>query len=173
MCLSEYSVCSMRRQDAIRVLLFVLFFSVGAAALYVSMCCDELIGHYRNKQMLQAMEESKSRLESLIADYDALTSRLEGDPNLVIERVAPAALGTEPADSNAIYPKVTAEQLAAAKQALTEDIEQDQSEPAVPEWLSRCDEPRRRVILFLAGAFLILVSFVWFGSGKQRGPKQL
>lgn len=119
------------------------------------------------------MEDSKSRLKSLIADYDALTSRLEKDPNLVIERVAPATLGTEPADSNAIYPKVTAEQLAAAKKALTEDIEPDQTEPAVPEWLRRCNEPRHRIILFLAGAFLILVSFVWFGSAKQTGPKQL
>jgi len=172
LCLSKYSVSSMRRQDAIRVLLFVLFFSVGAAALYVSMCCDELIGHYRNKQMLKAMEQSQSRLESLIADYDELTARLEKDPNLIIERVAPSTLGTEPADSNAIYPKVTAEQLAAAKKALTEDVEQDATELAVPEWLGRCSEPRQRLILFLAGAFLILVSFIWFGSAKKTVPKQ-
>ena len=77
MCLSQYSVCSMQRQDAIRTLSFVIFFSVGAAALYVSMCCDELIRYYRNKQMLKTMEESKSQLESLITDYEALLGRLE------------------------------------------------------------------------------------------------
>jgi hypothetical protein len=117
------------------------------------------------------MEQSKSRLETLIADYDALTARLENDPNLIKERVAPSTLGAEPADSNAIYPKVTAEQLAAAKQALTEETEEE-TEPAVPEWLGRCSKPRQRLILFLAGAFLILVSFIWFGSAKKTGPKQ-
>ena len=162
----------MQRQDAIRMFLFVIFFSVGAAGLYVSMCCDELVRHYRNKQMLKEMEESKSRVESLIADYDALLGRFEKDPNLLIERIAPAALGAEPADTNAVYPKVTAEQLAAAKKVLTEAAEQKSVEPAVPDWLGRCSEPRRRIILFLAGAFLIIVSFVWFGSAKQISPKQ-
>ena len=118
------------------------------------------------------MEQSKTRLESLIADYDVLTTRLERDPNLIIERVAPSTLGTEPADANAIYPKVTAEQLAAAKKALNEDIEQDETQPAVPEWLGRCSEPRQRLILFLAGALLILVSFIWFGSAKKTALKQ-
>lgn len=162
----------MQRQDAIRTLSFVIFFSVGAAALYVSMCCDELVRYYRNKQMLKTMEESKSQLESLITDYEALLGRLEKEPDALIERIAPAAIGSEPSDTNAIYPKVTAEQLAAAKKVLTEDAEQKSTEPAVPDWLERCSEPRRRIILFLAGAFLILVSFIWFGSAKQTRQKQ-
>ena len=154
----------MQRQDAIRTFLFVIFFSIGAATLYVSICCDELIRYYRNKQMLKAVQESKNQLESLIADYEALLGQMEKDPNLFMERIAPAALGAEPEKKDVVYPKATPEQLNAAREALTEDTDRKPIEPVVPGWLIQCSEPRRRIVLFLAGAFLILISFIWFGS---------
>ena len=154
-----------------RMLLFIVFFSIGAAALGVSIFFDDLLRYYHNRQLLKITETSLTRLESLNADYDALLQQLEKDPNLV-ERIGPAALGTEPADANAIYPKATPEQLAAARQALTEETNQQYAKPRIPAWISRCSEPPRRVILFLAGAFLILISFVWFGPAKQGLEKQ-
>ena len=154
-----------------RVFLFIVFFSIGATAMYASIICNELIGHYHKRQLLKAKQEGTNRLESLIADYDALLEQLKKDPNL-IERIAPATLGIEPADANAVYPKVTPEQLAAARKALMEDSGNRTAEPIVPDWLTRCSEPRRRIILFLAGAFLILVSFIWFGAARQRSQSE-
>ena len=156
----------MRRQNILRMLLFVVFLSIGAAVLSGSILCDDLLQYYHNKQMLKAAEESLKRLETLNTDYDALLERLQTDPN-VIKRIAPATLGTEPADANAIYPRATAEQLAAARKALAEDSNYKVAEPKTADWLIRCSKPWRRIILFLAGAFLILISFICFGPVKR------
>ena len=158
----------MRRQDVIRTFLFVVFFSIGAASLSVSILCDELLRYYTNRQLLEAAEGTLSRLESLSTDYDLLLQQLEEDPNLV-RHIAPAALGAEAADGNTVYPRASAEQLAAARRALTEGSNRQSGEPMVPGWIVRCSRPTHRVVLFLAGAFLVLISFIWFGQAERAG----
>jgi len=153
-----------------RTLLFVVFFGIAAASLSVSVLCNDLIRYYQSEHLLKEAQESLNKLKSLNADYDALLERLEKDPDLV-KRIAPATLGTEPADANAIYPRVKAEQLAAARRALA-DPNQHPAEPAIPKWLNRVSEPRRRVVLFVVSAALILVSFVCFGPAKQTPKRQ-
>ena len=164
----------MQGQNIIRALLFVVFFGIGVSTLGGSILCEELLRYYRNKQLLKEVQESSKELKSQIADYDALLRQCRDDPNL-FERIAPAILGTEPADANTIYPRATPEQLAAAKKALTKDSSYQVAEPMIPRWLIRCSEPARRIMLFLAGAFLILISFMWFGSCREQktdGRKQ-
>jgi len=158
----------MRRQNVMRAFLFVVFFSIGAAAMCGSILLDDVLSYHHNKQLLKTAEISLKRLESLITDYDALLQQLEKDPNL-INRIGPAVLGTEPAEANAVYPKVTAQQLDAARKALTKDMNQQTTEPELSNWLARCSKPPQRIVLFSAGALLILVSFVWFGpTGKLK-----
>jgi hypothetical protein len=159
----------MRRQNILQMFLFVIFFSIGAAALSVSVLCDDLLRYYRNRHLLKAAQEALDRLESLNADYDALLERLDTDPNLR-DRLSHAVLGTEQQDQDTAYPRPTPEQLDAARRALTGDPNQQVPEPMVPGWLKRSSEPRRRVMLFVSGAVLILISFAWFGSAdKQAG----
>ncbi len=141
--------------------MFVAFFSVGAAALGVSILVDDLLRYYQNRQLLEAARKNLRRLELLTSDYDSLLQQFQGDANFV-KRIAPATVGSEPADTNAVYPKATAEQLAAAQKVLSEDFARQRTHPTVPNWLTRCSQPRRRTVLFLSGAFLILISFVFF-----------
>jgi len=150
----------------LRAIFFMLFFSVGAAALGSSILVDDLVSFYRNKQLLREAENSADKLKTLNDDYDALLSYLENDANYV-ERIALATVGIEPNEEGTAYPKFTAEELAAAKEALTKDKNPDSFEAALPEWLERCMEPRRRILLFFAGAVLILVSFSCFGPVKK------
>jgi hypothetical protein len=152
-------------QDILRTLLFVVFFSIGAGALSASVLCDDLLQYYTNRELLKSAEEALERLESLNADYDALLEQLEQDPNL-FERIGAATLGTQRREEDTVYPEVTPEQLDAAREALMEDTRHVSPETAIPNWLSRCSERPRRVILFFAGAFLVLISFIWFGRGK-------
>jgi len=161
----------MRKQKIVRMLLFIIFFSIGATALSGSILSDDLVRYYRNRQQLKAKEELSNRLKSLNIDYDALLGNLEKDPNL-FERIASLVLGTERNDANTIYPKATEELLEAVKKALEEDSSQQSTEPVMPDWLVRCSEPRRRVILFLAGAFLVLISFICLGSAKSARADQ-
>jgi hypothetical protein len=160
----------MQGQNVIRTFLFVVFFSIAAASLAVSVLCNDLVRYYRSVRLLKEAQESLGRLKALNADYDALLNQLEKDPNL-IKRIAPATLGTSPADANAIYPRVKVEQLAAARKALA-DPNRPHTEPPIPLWLSRVSEHRRRVALFLVSAALILVSFVCFGPVKQTPEKE-
>ncbi len=161
----------MQRQNILQTLLFVVFFGIGTAALAVSILYDDLLEYYRNKQLLKSEEETLNKLESLNADYDALLRQLEENPGIV-ERIAPATLGTEPNDANTVYPEVSAEQLDAARKVLAEDSKRQQPGAGLPRWIIRCSEPSRRIILFSAGSFLILISFICFGPAKQRPCKQ-
>ena len=161
----------MQGRNVIRTILFAIFFSIGAASLGVSILCDDLVQYYRNRQLLKVTQQSVNRLKSLNTDYDILLEQLEKDPNLV-KRLAPAALGTEPEDANAVYPRATPEQLAAARRALMKDPN-DQSDGAMlPEWLTRCSEPRRRTTLFIAGSVLILISLTCFAPARQSPTKE-
>ena len=161
----------MQRRNVIRTILFVIFFSIGAASLGISILCDDLVQYYRNRQFLRVTRQSVNRLKSLNTDYDILLEQLEKDPNLV-KRLAPATLGTEPEDANAVYPRATPEQLAAAREALMEDPKDQSAGPMLPEWLTRCSEPRRRMTLFVAGSVLILISFACFTPAKQHPAKK-
>ncbi len=93
----------LRRQNIIRVFLFVVFFSIGAAALSGSILFADLLRYYHNKGLLKAEKELSNKLKSLNTDYDALLQQLKDDPNL-IKRIALVTLGKEDNDANTIYP---------------------------------------------------------------------
>jgi hypothetical protein len=164
----------MQGRSVIRAVLFVLFFGIGTVSLSSSILCDDLVRCYQNKDLLAKAQESVRRLKSLNAEYDILLKTLEDDPNLIVERLAPATLGPDPNlyDSNTVYPRATAEQLAAARRALM--AEPNESAPgrapaqSMPQWLSRCSEPLRRMMLFICGVVLILTSFVCFRPAKPN-----
>ncbi len=164
----------MQGRSVIRAALFVLFFGIGTVSLSSSILCDDLVRYYQNKDLLTKAQESVRRLKSLNAEYDILLKTLEDDPNLIVERLAPATLGPDPNlyDSNTVYPRATAEQLAAARRALM--AEPNESAPGrapaqiMPRWLSRCSEPRRKTMLFICGVVLILTSFVCFRPAKPK-----
>jgi len=139
---------------------------MGGAAI-----CDDLLRHYQNKQLLNSVANSLKQLQSLNADYDALINALQRDPNL-IERIAPATLGTRHQADDTVYPKLTPEQLDAARKALTENSSPQLNEPQIPRWIIRCSEPRRRKMLFAAGAVLILIPFVFFNPRKRTNTDQ-
>ena len=143
-----------------------MFFGIGISAMTASILCDEIFRYYRNKQLLEYSEQSLDKLQDLNLDYDILLQQLKDDPDFT-KRIAPAILGTPPADANAVYPKVTIEQLIAAREALKQSSEQTTPQSPIPAWLFRCMKPVRRIILFIAGASLILISFVCFGKSKK------
>ena len=151
----------------IRTVFFVLFFSVGAASLGLSVLCEDLFKYYQNRQLARAARQSLEKLKSLNYDYNMLLAQLAEDPNL-IKRLAPAALGNEQPDPNTVYPRATARQLAAARRALT-DPNQQEEEPVIPGWLGRCSDPPKRLALFISGIALILISFICFRPASNVG----
>ena len=153
-------------QNFVRTLLFVVFFSVGAAAVAASALYSDFVRHYRNKHYLNQAKRLTLKLESLNDDYAAALMRIEEDPN-IIKRLAPAAMGVENIDPNTVSPRATPQDLAAAKKALARIVEAEPNEPPIPQWIERCREPKQRTYLFAAGAALILVSFTFFGIVRK------
>lgn len=153
-------------QGIIRFFIFCVFFAIGLSALGLSILCDDLVSYYRSRDMLNAVEASNEKLRSLDEDYDVLLEQLRGNPDL-LERAARVTLGSAAGDINAIYPRATAEELAAARAALMGDSDKESEEVMLPEWLERVKQPRRRFGLFLSGAALILIAFIFFGPIRK------
>jgi hypothetical protein len=150
----------MNKSEIIRIPFFILFFSIGASALGLSVLCEDLVKHYRNVQLRKSAHESIEKLKIFNADYGSLLANMEEDPNY-IKRIAPVVRGTEYQDPNAIFPQETAREMAAARKAF--GIEQEENiEPVIPAWLSRCSESQKRIALFFSGVVLMMISFVCF-----------
>ena len=163
---------AMQGRNAILAILFVLFFSIGAGSLSVSVLCDDLIEHYRNAELLRRAEESMDRLKSLDADYGEAIKRLQLDPNdpNSVKHLAGVTLGPEHHEPNTAYPRATAKLLEAIEGVLTDESSRPasgQSDSPLPWWLRRCSEPRRKMTLFFCGVVLILTSLVCFGPKKD------
>jgi len=157
----------MQRHAILRFLIFMIFFSSGAAALGGAVLCDDLIQYCHNRHMVKQAELSIRRLEALNTDYDVLLEQLESNSDL-LKRIAPVTLGIQPEDPNAIYPKARARELASARKAVTAQADEARAEASIPRWLQRCSDPPKRIVLFVAGASLVLISMVCFTSGEEE-----
>jgi hypothetical protein len=151
----------------IRTVVFVVFFSIGAAVLSGTVLCDDLLNYFYNRGLLEQAEKNLKKLESLDADYDAVLAQLESGPN-ELARLAPATLGIGPNEPNTAYPRATADKLAAARRALNEEPNRPADNGAVPQWLGPCCQWPRRHILFFSGSALVLISFLFFGPTRPR-----
>jgi hypothetical protein len=157
----------MQGKRIIRAIVFVVFFSVGAAVLSATVLCDDLLDYFYNRNLLKQAEANLKKLESLDADYDALLGQFEGNPK-ELARLAPATLGIEPNEPNTAYPRATADKLAAARRALSEEPNRPPDDgEAVPRGLCLCCQWPRRHILFFSGATLVLISFLFFGQTRR------
>jgi hypothetical protein len=163
----KYDEWAMLRQGIFHLFSFVVFFSIGAASLGVAVLCDDFVLYCRNKHLVTEAELSVQRLKALNADYDGLLEQLEQNPDL-LKRIAPVTLGTQPDDPCAIYPKARAEELSIARRALVSQAGQEQADAPIPKWLQRCSEPTKRIILFIAGAGLVLISLVCFTPEERE-----
>ena len=58
-------------------------------------------------------------------------------------------------------------------QTILEELQELPPEPSLPQWYQRCLRPKTRTALFAAGAALVLITFLFFGSpGKKTEQKE-
>jgi hypothetical protein len=146
-----------------RLIIFFCFFGTGLSVMTLSLLFDDFYAYYQNKVVLAEAKRDVDKLKKLNDDYNDLLRQLRSDEQ-VGRRLAAATFGVEPKEQGIAYPRETIAQLAAARLAVMEETErQSQQETMMPGWLERCKEPNRRVAIFLSGAVLILLAFVYFG----------
>ena len=152
----------------VRYLAFCVFSAIGISAIAVSILIEpELADYYRNKELLKENEAANEEIKSLISEYEAQIELIKKNPE-VLERLKKVTLGEEKGDEGSVYPEITDSGLAQATAALFEDLKAHKTKPMVPQWIQRCREPDNRKVLFGAGAGLILVGFVFFGTTQQK-----
>ncbi|MCD6393014.1 MAG: hypothetical protein J7M40_05855 [Planctomycetes bacterium] len=152
----------------LRYLLFCIFFTAGAAAIALSILIDpDIRDYYRNRLQLRQVEEGNVRMERLIAQYDAQIQQLERDPNL-LGKLQTFTFGHEPDIEGVILPRASKEELAAAKEALFAELDEQKDAQLIPQWVHRCAQTNNRRILFVAGCGLILITFIFFGTPHRH-----
>jgi len=160
---NRHNMADLCLSNIVRAVLFMIFFAVGLAAFTISMLADELLEQYIAGARLKRIEKRAAKIETLIADYDAVLQQLETNPNIT-DRLARVTSGTEHENDQTAYPKVTKERLQAAKKVLSKSLPKEKDQQIAPDWVMRCCRPAPRAILFLAGAGLIIISFTCFGT---------
>ena len=153
-----------RSVSVLRYLFFCLFFAIGSGAMTLAILAGEINDFYRSKDLLTVTQRQIESIKNLTAQYDAQLLQIEKDPNIILSRLKLITIGEKPYAEDTAFPK--ASELDAAAAALLEDQQTPEQTPAVPQWTERISHTKTRKALFGAGAVLVLLAFVFFGTPK-------
>lgn len=153
-----------RKTDILRLILFCIFFSVGAGAVALSLLAGELKVYYENKQALWRIEHANREVEQLTERYTQQIEQIERDPNQ-LRKLRWAVLGEEPNEPGKVFPQVDARELARVMAVI--ETMQEPEPNMVPPWVKRSNQVNMRYGLFFAGAGLIVTTFIFFGVGRE------
>ena len=152
----------------IRFLLFAVFFLAGASAIVLSVLAEpDLKEYYNNRAALAQIQQQNEKIASLTDQYAKLIERIESEPNM-LDRVIPLTFGHKPQAADTAFPEVQDQSLQTETDSLLDQIENKPPVSPMPTWFERILEPKIKRGLFLSGAGLILINFIFFGttSGK-------
>ena len=138
-------------------------------AVSLSMLSQEWLYLYTIKSKLYQVEQRNLKIETLNRDHQELIDKIHSNPD-ILKRVDKVVLGIDPNNNNSVpVPTITRQQLQKVKALLAEMDSGKQDEIIPGRWLQRCGSSRARLILFIAGAGLIIVSFACFGKVRAKG----
>jgi hypothetical protein len=153
-----------------RFTFFCTFFSIGLAAITISILVEELHNYYRNYRTVYQIKNSNEKIEKLLPDIEKQLQIAKTDPNR-ISRLRHILFGDQLKKEGTVFPNLEdkritkiAELLIKLQQTETQNI------PAVPEWIKRVSNYRIRLALFFAGTGLILLDFIFFGKPHKSQP---
>jgi len=157
----------MQKLEAIlRLLLFVICSAIGILSIALATLGNEWKGLYDTKAAVIQTERNNVKIEQIIKDHEVLTGQIATDPN-ILAKIAPLTLGSDVNDPNERRANITAEMLDKAK-AVLNSSDDAASLPQPPIWLQRSTTDENRIILFVCGAGLVVVSFACFGKMKKK-----
>jgi len=153
----------------VRFILFAVFFLIGAGAIVLSILTDpELKEYCQSRAALAQIRQQNEKIADLTSQYETLISKIESNPEL-LERLIPLTFGRQPKTGTAVAPSAN-QPLQVQTEELLDRIKNTPAEnKPFPVWLARILERKNRQGLFLAGAGLILITFIFFGSTKEKG----
>ncbi len=156
----------------IRFFVFSVFFLAGSGAVVLSILSEpELHTYYKNRAALVRIQQQNEKIISLTCQYDTLINRIESEPNL-LNRLIPLTFGQKPHATDTAFPQVRTPALQIETEKLLKQIKDDSPADPIPAWFKRLASPKIRRGLFLAGAGLVLITFIFFGITEDKRNTQ-
>ena len=150
----------------LRWVLFCIFFTGGATAIVLSALADELVVYFEQRGIPARIEARNERIRRLCAKYEQQIAQLEADPSLAA-KLRTYTFRDRPDSEDTVFPQASAAELAAAREALMQELDQEPATDPVPTWVARCSQRQNRRTLFVSGIGLILITFIFFGSSRS------
>lgn len=150
-----------------RYILFCVFFAAGTGAIAFSLLVGEIDEYYRNSDALEKSEAENKRLEKLDSEYNLQLKQFQNDPN-VVSRLNRLTTGEQPVSEDTVYPTASADDISKAGQILNDNPAKAKTNAPFRKMVTRCKEKNLRLSLFVAGAGLIAVTFIFFGRSKPK-----
>ncbi len=130
----------------------------------------ELTTYYYNRAVLAQIEAQNEKIQDLTEQYAAQVKLIESDPN-ILQRFSATTFGHKPLTDETAFPEASGNVLRdETEQILRRDEASGPVEPT-PEWLAHILQPKIRLALFLTGCGLVLITFIFFGSGLPKEAK--
>jgi hypothetical protein len=149
--------------------LFCIFLGVGIGAIVFSIVVDEINDYYTSRDALVKLEADNERLKKLIEEYDLQLAQASADPE-ILERLKRVTLGEQPESEDTVYPKATKQDIAVAEAVILAGQHTENHDDPFRNILDRCMQERIRLSLFVAGAGLVLLTFLFFGAKRPKRP---
>ncbi|HBG28455.1 MAG: hypothetical protein A2Y10_10850 [Planctomycetes bacterium GWF2_41_51] len=155
-----------------RAVFFSIFSLIGILSVSLAILGPEWKHLYKIKAAAIQSEQNNAKIEQLLDDHQSLINLINTDPNILI-RLAPVELGETQQDPNAFVTQLTADALSQAKAVIDQTAADNAAfdSTQTPTWLLRATVDSSRIVLFTAGAGLILVSFVCFSTPARKSKK--
>lgn len=154
-----------------KTLAFIVFFTAGLIAISTGALVDDLTRYYTIKIKLDDTLATNDKIERLIEDHNAMLTNLQRDPNAA-QRLAMVTLGIEPNTADTAFPKSKQQTLSSARQAIIAAAPVTTPETVLPVWLERIQNQKMRLMLYIAGAGLVILAMTCFAPGRGKSDEQ-
>jgi hypothetical protein len=157
-------------ENIFRLFLFMVFSAIGICAVAMAVLGPGWGNLYQMNAAVKQTERNNQKIEEIIKDHQILTAQINSDAN-ILRKIASITLGVEPCEPNQPVVKITADTLSRTKAIFEQQSQENSDDSQVPKWLQRCTTAENRIILFSAGAGLVVVSFACFGNRRDKKSK--
>lgn len=151
----------------LRYIFFCMFFTIGAGSIALSFLAPELSENIRNIDQLEQTLQNNEKLEELLEIYDRQIEITKSDPD-ILKRLERKTLGKDPTEQDTAFPVPSQKRLELARQAINENAKIQAPPSKLRKYIEHSAKPKTRKGLFYAGAALILIAFIFFGTPKQK-----
>jgi hypothetical protein len=161
----------MNRMSFFKNLLFVVFFTAGLGAIFLSILTDEIVNYYHIKISNAEILKLNESIKQQDSDTSKLIKDIEENPE-ILKHLAPIKFNEEPNNPDAIIVHVRDKELEAAQEVLKRVEEFEANDVHTPVWLKKCDNPPAKRNLFFGGSALIMISLTCFGVPRKKSEPQ-